>query len=81
MIDILPGTYPLWPMVIARGMSDPVEYKKGWTGLRSMGAKCENPTIWSCHQAITKNPSWLGKMGYGWVKNIRYTIDISSKIR
>lgn len=69
MIEILPGTYPLWPMVIARGMSDPVEYKRGWTGLRSMGAKCENPTIWSCHQAITKNPSWLGKLGYGWVKD------------
>lgn len=55
---------------LVRAMSDPVELSSGRFALRSRGASCKDPKIYTVHQAILNDPSWLRKLGYGYTRKV-----------
>lgn len=60
----------VYATTLVRAMSDPVELSSGRFALRSRGAQCKEPKIYTVHQAILNDPSWLRKLGYGYTRKV-----------
>lgn len=60
----------IYATTLVRGMSDVVELDNGRFGLRSRGVEYDEPKIYTVHNAILNDPSWLRKLGYGYTRKV-----------
>ena len=70
IVNLTGNTNLVYATTLVRAMSDPVELSSGRFALRSRGASCKDPKIYTVHQAILNDPSWLRKLGYGYTRKV-----------
>lgn len=70
IVNLTGNTNLVYATTLVRAMSDTVELSSGRFALRSRGASCKDPKIYTVHQAILNDPSWLRKLGYGYTRKV-----------
>ena len=70
IVELTGNNNLVYATTLVRAMSDPVELSSGRFALRSRGATCKEPKIYTVHQAILNDPSWLRKLGYGYTRKV-----------